>query len=173
MRRLARHLMAKAFPKGLPFDELAIVLVDDAAMPECKERCFGVRLQTDVLSQSYLGVPGVAGPTAELVINAERAKQLGKGRAGGAEGEFALYLAHGCDHLAGGEDDTPPRRRAMRRRELRWLRELGAMPMARQGGDGAEPGREGKTTSGKAGICDCGDGTGRGRIVADMRGRAT
>lgn len=128
MRSLAARLMAKAFPDGAPFDELAVVLVDDAAMPACKERCFGVRLQTDVLSQSYLGVPGVAGPTAELVINAERAVQGGAGRLGGVAAEFALYLAHGCDHLAGGEDDTPPRRRAMRCRELRWLRELGVLP---------------------------------------------
>ena len=124
MRSLARRLMAMAFPRGAPFDELAVVLVDDAAMPACKERCFGVRVQTDVLSQSYLGVPGVSGPTAELVINAERAAQIGSRRRGGAEKDFALYLAHGCDHLAGGEDDPPARRRQMRRRELRWLARL-------------------------------------------------
>lgn len=113
--------MAMAFPKGPPFDELAVVLVDDAAMPACKERCFGVRLQTDVLSQSYLGIPGVAGPAAELVINAQRAAAFGARRPGGPLREFALYLAHGCDHLAGADDDTPARRRSMRRRELRWL----------------------------------------------------
>lgn len=117
--------MEKAFPDGAPFEELSVVLVDNAAMPACKERCFGVHRQTDVLSQAYLGIPGVCGGTAELVVNAERAREEGEGRKGGAEGEFALYLAHGCDHLAGGEDDTPGRRRAMRRRELRWLRELG------------------------------------------------
>ena len=116
--------MAKAFPDGAPFEELSIVLVDNAAMPACKERCFGVRRQTDVLSQAYLGVPGVCGGTAELVINAERAREEGEKRPGGPEAEFALYLAHGCDHLAGGEDDTPPKRRAMRRRELRWLAAL-------------------------------------------------
>jgi len=43
-------------------------------------------------------------------------------RAGGPDRELALYLAHGCDHLAGADDATPRQRAAMRRRELRWLR---------------------------------------------------
>lgn len=123
--------MAKAFPDGAPFGELSVVLVDNAAMPACKERCFGVRRQTDVLSQSYLGIPGVCPGTAELVVNAERALEEGRNRPGGPAAEFALYLAHGCDHLAGGEDDTPSRRRSMRRRELRWLRDLELLPAPR------------------------------------------
>ena len=118
--------MAMAFPKGPPFDELAVVLVDDAAMPACKERCFGLRIQTDVLSQAYDGVPGVCGPSADLVINAERALEQGSLRPGGPWRELALYLAHGIDHLAGRDDDTPARRRSMRRRELRWLSRLPA-----------------------------------------------
>ena len=108
----------------MPFDDLSIVLVDNAAMPGYKDRCFGLRIQTDVLSQAYLAVPGISGPTAELVINVQRAIEIGERRLGGASAELALYLAHGLDHLAGADDDTPARRRSMRRRELRWLASL-------------------------------------------------
>ena len=90
-------------------------------MPGYKAGCFGVRVQTDVVSQSYEAVPGVCPATAELVLNAERAKQEGQRRVGGPARELALYLAHGLDHLAGADDDTPARRRAMRRRETAWL----------------------------------------------------
>jgi rRNA maturation RNase YbeY len=119
---LVRRLAARAFGEGAePFEEIAIVLVDDAAMPECKERVFGIRRQTDVISLAYEAVPGIQPATAELVVNAERALQEGARHPGGAARELALYLAHGLDHLAGHDDDTPARRRSMRRRETRWL----------------------------------------------------
>ena len=90
-------------------------------MPAYKAGCFGVRVQTDVVSQAYAAVPGVGAATAELILNAERARAEGRTRAGGPARELALYLAHGLDHLAGADDDTPARRRAMRRRETAWL----------------------------------------------------
>ena len=121
LRRLIRTLAAQAFPSAPPFGELAVTLTDDAAMPAYKAGCFGVRRQTDVVSQSYRAVPGVCAATAELIVNAERAKTEGHARPGGPARELALYLAHGLDHLAGGDDDTPARRRAMRRRETAWL----------------------------------------------------
>jgi rRNA maturation RNase YbeY len=122
-RKLIRTLAGRALPADGPvsFGELTVVLTDDAAMPAYKEGCFGMRRQTDVVSQSYAAVPGVCPATAELVINAQRAKQEGQRRSGGPARELALYLAHGLDHLAGHDDDTPARRRAMRRRETAWL----------------------------------------------------
>jgi ssRNA-specific RNase YbeY (16S rRNA maturation enzyme) len=116
-------LAARAFPaeSSGPFGELTVVLTDEAAMPAYKAGCFGVRVQTDVVAQSYQAVPGVCPATAELVLNAERARTEGRRRAGGPARELALYLAHGLDHLAGRDDDTPVRRRAMRRRETAWL----------------------------------------------------
>ena len=123
-------LAARAFPADAPFGELSITLTDDAAMPAYKAGCFGVRAQTDVVAQAYAAVPGVCGATAELVLNAERAKAEGRVRAGGPARELALYLAHGLDHLAGADDDTPARRRAMRRRETAWL---DAVPAAVRG----------------------------------------
>ena len=121
-RRLARALAGRAFPpEASPFGELTVVLTDDAAMPGYKAGCFGLRAQTDVVAQAYEAVPGGGGATAELVLNAERALAEGGRRAGGPARELALYLAHGLDHLAGRDDDTPARRRAMRRRETAWL----------------------------------------------------
>lgn len=123
-RQLARALAGRAFPPAeipAPFGELTVVLTDDAAMPAYKAGCFGVRAQTDVVAQAYAAVPGVSAATAELVLNAERAQSEGRRRAGGPARELALYLAHGLDHLGGRDDDTPARRRAMRRRETAWL----------------------------------------------------
>ncbi|MDR0994259.1 MAG: rRNA maturation RNase YbeY [Verrucomicrobiota bacterium] len=124
LRKLAKSLVVRAFPPEdgpAPFSNLALVLTDDVGMPEYKERCFGQRIQTDVISLSYAAIPGVCPSTAEIILNVERAAQEGAHRAGGVERELALYLAHGIDHLAGHEDDTPSRRRTMRRRETAWL----------------------------------------------------
>ena len=123
LRRLIRTLAARAFPAEAPapFGELSVALTDDAAMPAYKAGCVGVRAQTDVVTQAYAAVPGVCAATAELVLNAERARAEGRVRAGGPARELALYLAHGLDHLAGRDDDAPARRRAMRRRETAWL----------------------------------------------------
>jgi probable rRNA maturation factor len=121
--QLVQGLARQAFPTepSLPLSELTVVLTDDAAMPCYKEGCFGIRQQTDVVSQSYAAIPGIQEATAELVINVERAGTEGLSRPGGASRELALYLAHGLDHLAGHDDDTPERRQAMRDRETAWL----------------------------------------------------
>ena len=37
-----------------------------------------------------------------------------------------LYIAHGMDHLSGADDHSERGYLAMRRRELSWLRSLGA-----------------------------------------------
>ena len=80
VRRLIRALANRAFPAEAPFAELAVVLTDDAAMPAYKAGCFGVRAQTDVVTQAYAAVPGVCAATAELVVNAERAREEGRRR---------------------------------------------------------------------------------------------
>ena len=56
-------------------------------------------------------------------MNISQAHRLGR-RYGGPAHELALYIAHGCDHLAGEDDTTPAQRQRMRKRELRWLREV-------------------------------------------------
>ena len=90
-------------------------------MPDYKAGCFGARLQTDVVAQAYAALPGVFPATAEMVVNAERALAEGRRRAGGPARELALYIAHGLDHLAGADDDTPSHHRAMHQHKTTWL----------------------------------------------------
>ena len=72
---------------------------------------------TDVITIPYAETPG-AGATAEVFVNADIAAQRGGQRetpdfaADEADGEWspqhelALYIAHGFDHLAGGDDSV-------------------------------------------------------------------
>ena len=122
IKRLVQRLVQRAFPPDEPvaLADLTLVLVDDEAMPDYKARCFGRRVQTDVVAQAYAAIPGVP-PAAELILNAQRALVEGENHPGGPARELALYLAHGIDHLSGRRDDTPARRQAMRRRETAWL----------------------------------------------------
>ena len=105
--------------------ELAIILMDDAAIAPINQALLNHAGPTDVITVRYDAIPGEAeaGDSGELYINVERAVQLGR-RGWPAGRELALYLAHGCDHLAGEDDATAADYRRMRRRELRWLREI-------------------------------------------------
>lgn len=113
--------LEKAGKKG--FCELSLVLTDDKNIRQIKRQFFDIDCVTDVISFSSQPQP-VDGKrrTAEIVVNVERARLEGKKRRG-LEHEFALYLAHGCDHLAGHNDRSSKERKNMRRREVRWLTE--------------------------------------------------
>ncbi len=119
LRRLAGWLAEQA---GLPLHSLEILLTDDAGIVTANHAVFGRDYITDVISLAYPSLPDEISGAGELIINVVLAAREGARRAGGPERELALYLAHGCDHLAGADDTTPPQRAAMRRRELRWLR---------------------------------------------------
>ncbi|MDD5704911.1 MAG: rRNA maturation RNase YbeY [Kiritimatiellae bacterium] len=126
LRDLAGRLLALAARDGAcgPWRELVLVLVDDAVCAKINVAALGHAGATDVITMTYPSVPGESpGDSAELVLNLERAWLLG-GNVRDSSQELALYLAHGCDHLCGRDDATPAARRAMRRRELRWLGEL-------------------------------------------------
>ena len=121
LHRLAQWLARTA---GLEnFSSLEILLTDDAGIVAANRAVFGRDYVTDVISLAYPPMPGETGSAGELIINVDQAKREGAHRAGGPDRELALYLAHGCDHLAGNDDTTPTQRTSMRRRELRWLRE--------------------------------------------------
>jgi rRNA maturation RNase YbeY len=111
---------AKADKKG--FYELSLLLTDDESIRKIKRQFFDIDCVTDVISFSSQPQPTDGKRrTAEIVVNVERACLEGKKRQG-FEHEFALYLAHGCDHLAGHDDRTVKERKQMRRRELLWLK---------------------------------------------------
>lgn len=97
--------------------------MDDRAIAEVNRALLNHAGATDVITIRYGPMPGeAAGGVAEVYVNVERAARMA--RPGWPAGrELALYIAHGCDHLAGEDDATPSEYRRMRRRELRWLRE--------------------------------------------------
>jgi len=110
-------------PSGGGWAELALILLDNAGIVEANRRVFARDAVTDVISQAYAPLPG-QGRCGEILINVERACEEAERRPGWtAEHEFALYIAHGCDHLAGADDADDAGRRRMRRRELQWVAE--------------------------------------------------
>ena len=103
--------------------EVVLLLLDDEGIAAANTAIFGLPWPTDTLSQPYApGPEDRALWSAELLINAERARREGACRRGGPARELALYLAHACHHLAGDDDATPAARRRMRARENAWLR---------------------------------------------------
>ena len=120
LRQLAAWLVRQAVLKDV--NSLEIMLTDDTGIVAANRAVFGREYVTDVISLAYPPLPNEAGGAGELIINVEQAVREGMRRAGAPDRELALYLAHGCDHLAGADDATPGERAAMRRRELRWLR---------------------------------------------------
>lgn len=107
--------------------DITVVLTDNAGITDINRQVFNRATSTDVIALRYAPLPGVeTHATAELFINVERACQYPRRRGWNVAKELALYIAHGCDHLAGAIDDTDTQRKRMRRRELRWLREAQA-----------------------------------------------
>ena len=120
---LTRYLMRRATSRTDPgrWACVSLLLADDREMARWNAAAFGHPEPTDVISYAYPpALPGEPGWTGEIAVNAARARRFGPRHRGPAF-ELALYVAHGCDHLCGGDDATPAGRRLMRRRELRWL----------------------------------------------------
>ena len=125
VRMLAGLAQARAVCGG-PWRDITVYLLDDAGIAPVNRAVVGHEGPTDVITQRYEPIPGERpGLVGEVFINVECVLRAAPRRAGWTVGrELALYLAHGCDHLAGADDGTPRERAAMRRRELAWLRRL-------------------------------------------------
>lgn len=109
---------------GFLMREVTIILQDDESSNEAHVAIMDVKGATDVITQPYDPMPGEAdGVYGELYVNCERALQKARG-AWTAKKELLLYVAHGMDHLSGADDLTQRDAMRMRRRELKWIREL-------------------------------------------------
>lgn len=125
IRRLFHFLLCKAGRRShRVWGDISLVLLDDVAIRRINHRHLGHDSVTDVISFVYAPVPGQGAATTsgEILVNAELAERMG-GIFLERDRELALYIAHGCDHLAGAEDNTLEQRHRMRRREHRWLEE--------------------------------------------------
>ena len=110
---------------GVAFREVTIVLQDDAASAAAHLAIMGVEGATDVITQPYDPMPGEReGVYGELYVNSQRALGVASRSRWSPAKEMLLYVAHGMDHLSGADDHSPGDMMRMRRRELKWLREL-------------------------------------------------
>ncbi|WP_372807867.1 rRNA maturation RNase YbeY [Pontiella sp.] len=126
LQKLADWLAAKLEARTVePWSEVCIVLTDDEGIVPANLEYFGKARPTDVISFRYDPIPGEdEGFSGDLIVNVDRALQVGPEQ-NGADYELALYIAHGFDHLAGSEDDTPEKKKAMLDTESAWLAEAG------------------------------------------------
>lgn len=125
IRKLAAFFLMKSSHRtDIKWGEVSVVLVDDPGSRAVNAAHLDHDYATDVISFTFEAIPGESetGLSGEIVVNAEQALRMGK-RYNGPTHELALYIAHGCDHLSGEDDQTPAQRQRMRRRELRWIRE--------------------------------------------------
>ena len=114
---------------GVAFREVTVVLQDDAASDAAHRAIMNVEGATDVITQGYEAIPpepeGIYG---ELYVNCDQALRVAPKRKGwSAAKELLLYVAHGMDHLSGADDHSPRDYARMRRREMGWLKDAGAV----------------------------------------------
>jgi len=111
---------------GIAFREVTVVLQDDASSDVAHRAIMNVAGATDVITQRYEAIPpepeGIYG---ELYVNCDQALRVAPKRRGWSPAkELLLYIAHGMDHLSGADDHDPNDYARMRRRELRWLKDV-------------------------------------------------
>lgn len=115
VRSMAAWMLRRLRPA--PWAEVALVLLDDAGIRSVNRAVFGKNSVTDVITQPYRPIPPETRESGDLFLNVEQAVREGRRRRGGATRELALYLVHGCLHLAGETDAHPAPRARMRRLE--------------------------------------------------------
>ncbi len=121
LRRYTHWIMGRVQPlhRAFHWTELSLVLTDDAIRGLNRE-WFGKDTVTDVISFAYPDDGFGVGDTGEVIVNVAQARGEGQLRTS-PDHELALYIAHGCHHLTGAEDDTPARKQAMLRLERAWV----------------------------------------------------
>ena len=127
LKAAAQFFAAKSGARiGVPFRAVTVILQDDDFSAEVHEAINGAKGPTDVITQRYDAMPGEPeGIYGELYVNAVQALRAAPKRRGwSAAKELLLYVAHGMDHLSGADDLRPADYDRMRRRELRWMKEL-------------------------------------------------
>ena len=127
LRSAAEFFAAKSAARiGVGFRAVTVILQDDAFSAEVHLAINGAEGPTDVVTQCYDAMPGEpAGVYGELYVNVDQALRVAPKRRGWSPAkELLLYVAHGMDHLSGADDLKPGDYDRMRRRELRWLKEL-------------------------------------------------
>ncbi len=124
LKKLVLYLMDKVHKLDpASWDEISIVITDDAGIKAVNQKYLNKNHVTDVISFRYAPAPGISDlPSGEVIVNLQRVLELARKRKNLEPcRELALYIAHGCDHLADQTDYDTVSRNRMRRRELQWL----------------------------------------------------
>ncbi len=128
LRAAAAYFAARSRARiGNPvWHEVVVHLVDDAASDAIHRAIMGLAGATDVVTQAYDAIPPeTPGLYGEIFVNTDQARRAAPKRRGWSVAkELLLYVAHGMDHLSGADDHAECDYRAMRRRELGWLKGL-------------------------------------------------
>ena len=115
LRRLTSFFLERlARGANLEWGELSLVLTDDAGITAINRVYLDSADVTDVIAFPLQTPRATSRRDGEIFVNTERALTLYP-RAPARE--LALYVAHGCNHLAGGRDHTDAGRRRMRQKE--------------------------------------------------------
>lgn len=117
---------------GTQWGAVSLVLTDNAGIRHIKSEYMNIAEITDVIAFRYASLPGEAESAwGDIFVNVQRAAEYTLIN-GDRSRELALYIAHGCDHLAGAVDDTQAAYMRMRRRELRWLKKAASDGLLKQ-----------------------------------------
>jgi probable rRNA maturation factor len=110
---------------GRAGESLSIVFVDDAELAAMHAEWLDDPTRTDVITFD-LGENSGDGPSGELYVSTERARDVARRRGLDVVREHLLYVVHGALHLCGYDDHEPRERARMRRAERVVLARLGA-----------------------------------------------
>ena len=122
LRDLARRLVSESFKKD-DF-ELGVHLIGATEMARLNAAFLGHEGSTDVITfNNEPEAPGVR-LAGEIFLSVDDAVENARRFRVPWQQEICRYLVHGLLHLAGMDDSDPVRRRAMKRREGKLLKEL-------------------------------------------------
>lgn len=126
IKRLAGRLLKK---NGFSRSGLSLLLVGDRRMRTLNRQLLNHDWTTDVITFGYVRPrspesrrPGCAG---EIIISMDTARKQALEFGHSTRYEFYFYLCHGILHMAGHDDDTPRKRRAMLEKQEKILKSLG------------------------------------------------
>jgi probable rRNA maturation factor len=128
-RRTLRALSRALLREHSRDADLSLCYVDNAAIRALNAQFLQRDAITDVLAFPLQGGPGPDDDRllGEIIVSVETAAAEATRRRIPVEREIALYTVHGVLHLLGYDDQTPAKRRQMRRKERQALKNAGLL----------------------------------------------
>ena len=127
--RIRRAARAALESKGYRRGSLEVAVINDAEMRRAHGQWMGSRTTTDVLTFDLRESPRRGLVDAQILVCEPVARRASRERGHPVWKELALYVVHGCLHLAGRDDLRPADAQRMHREEDRILKELGYGPV--------------------------------------------